>query len=75
MNRAASAMLMAVVVATVASCASASKQYIISTKNGRMEVATTKPQSVPGTDLYVYWDQVGNLQTMRQSDFAMVIER
>ena len=40
-------MLMAVVVATVAGFASAGKQYIISTKNCRMEVATTKPQSVP----------------------------
>ena len=75
MHRIASVILMAVIVAILAGCASASKQYVISTKNGRMEGATTKPQAVPGTDLYVYWDQVGNLQTMRQSDFAMVIER
>lgn len=75
MNRLTSVMLMAASVATLAGCASNEKQYIISTTNGRMEVATTKPQAVPGTDLYVYWDRLGHLQTMRQSDFAQVMER
>jgi hypothetical protein len=75
MNRVVSSILMAVFVATSFGCVTASKQYIISTKNGRMEVATTKPQAVPGTDLYVYWDRLGNLQTMRQSDLAQVMER
>ena len=74
MKRVVSAILMTIFVATLAGCAT-NKQYIISTKNGRMEVATTRPQAVPGTDLYVYWDQVGNLQTIRQSDLAQVMER
>ena len=75
MNRVPSVMLMAAMAATLAGCASTERQYIISTTNGRMEVATTKPQVVPGTDLYVYWDRLGRLQTMRQSDFAQVMER
>ena len=75
MNRVTSIMLMSALVATLAGCASNNRQYIISTTNGRMEVATTRPQAVPGTDLYVYWDRLGNLQTMRQSDFAEVMER
>ncbi len=74
MNRTASIMLTAAFIAALAGCAT-SRQYIISTTNGRMEVATTKPQAVPGTDLYVYWDAVGNMQTMRQSDLAQVMER
>ena len=40
-----------------------------------MEVTMTQPQAVPGTDLYVYWDRVGTVKTMRQSDPAQVIER
>lgn len=74
MNRVTSALLMAALVTALAGCAT-NKQYIVSTTNGRMEVATTRPQVVPGTDLLVYWDRVGNMQTMRQSDFAQVIER
>jgi hypothetical protein len=75
MNRSASALLVAVFITTLAGCAGVSKQYVISSTNGRMEIATTRPQAVPGTDLFVYWDRVGNLQTMRQSDLAQVIER
>lgn len=74
MNRVTSALLMAALVTALAGCAT-NKQYVVSTTNGRMEVATTRPQVVPGTDLLVYWDRVGNMQTMRQSDFAQVIER
>jgi hypothetical protein len=75
MNRIASALLTAAIVASAAGCASANKQYIISTTNGRMEVATTKPQAVPGTNLYVYSDRYGAMQTMRQTDLAQVMER
>ena len=74
MNRVMSTVLTAVLLTGLAGCAT-NKQYIVSTTNGRMEVATTRPQVVPGTDLLVYWDRVGNMQTMRQSDFAQVIER
>ena len=74
MNRVTSTLLMAALVTALAGCAT-NKQYVVSTTNGRMEVATTRPQVVPGTDLLVYWDRVGNMQTMRQSDFAQVIER
>ena len=74
MNRVTLALLMAALVTALAGCAT-NKQYVVSTTNGRMEVATTRPQVVPGTDLLVYWDRVGNMQTMRQSDFAQVIER
>lgn len=69
------ALLIAVFAVTLAGCAAASKQYVVSTRDGRMEITTSKPQAVPGTDLYVYYNSVGNLQTMKQSDFAMVIER
>ncbi|CAN0358399.1 unnamed protein product [Phaeothamnion confervicola] len=74
MNRVTSTLLIAAFVAAMAGC-STNKQYIVSTTNGRMEVTMTQPQAVPGTDLYVYWDRVGNVQTMRRSDFAQVIER
>ena len=74
MNRVPSTLLMAAFVAAMAGC-STNKQYIVSTTNGRMEVTMTQPQAVPGTDLYVYWDRVGTVKTMRQSDPAQVIER
>lgn len=75
MHRSISIVFTAMLVTLLTACAGVSKQYVISSTDGRMEIATTKPQAVPGTDLYVYWDRVGNLQTMRKADFAQVIER
>ena len=74
MNRAFSAVLAVVIISMLAGCAT-SNQYIISTRNGRMEVASSRPQAVPGTDLYVYWDQGGNLHALKQSDLAQVMAR
>jgi hypothetical protein len=74
MNRVTSTLLLAAVVTTLAGCAT-HPQYVVSTTNGRMEIANSKPEPVPGTDLLIYRDRVGNLQTMRRADFAQVIER
>jgi hypothetical protein len=74
MNRSTSTLLMAALVTALAGCAT-QKQYVVSTTNGRMEIANSRPEAVPGTNLMVYRDRVGNMQTIRQADLAQVIER
>ncbi|MEO7727878.1 MAG: hypothetical protein ABIS45_11540 [Burkholderiales bacterium] len=75
MQRLISTLLLAALAVTVSACAGVSKQYVISDTSGHMVIATSKPVAVAGTDLYVYWDRVGNLQTMRQAELGQVIER
>ncbi len=75
MHRLISALLLAAVSVTLSACAGVSKQYVISDTSGRLTIATSKPVALAGTDLYVYWDRVGNVQTIRQGELAQVIER
>jgi hypothetical protein len=68
-----STMLMTVMVVTLAGCAT--REYVVATTDGRLLISTTKPEPVPGTDLYVFWDQAGKLKTLKQSEMGQVIER
>ncbi len=47
----------------------------MATKDGRLLISTTRPQLVPKADLYVYWDEFGNLQTIDRADLGQVINR
>jgi hypothetical protein len=74
MKRVMSTLLVAAaMVVTLAGCAT--REYVVGTTGGRLLLSTTKPELVPGTDLYVYWDHSGNLRTIKQSEIGQVIER
>jgi len=56
-------------------CATDRHEYVMATKDGRLLISTTRPQLVPKADLYVYWDEFGNLQTNDRADLGQVINR